>query len=110
MPDAPRLQPRLEAIIRVPNEESLRALFARPLDFGCRPTVIREPAGGFTVPVIGTAAELERLRRDGIEMTVRELRERPTDVGEGDRFQGGRVAPRGFGRKVGRQGSGPRAS
>jgi hypothetical protein len=110
MPDASGLQPRLEAIVRVPDEASLRALFARPLDFGCRPTVIRDPAGGFTVPVIGTAVELERLREDGVEMTVRELPERSIDVGEGDRFQGGRVAPRGFGRKVGRQGSGPGAS
>jgi hypothetical protein len=110
MPDAFGLQPRLEAIVRVPNEEALRALIARPLDFGCRPTVLREPAGGFAVPVIGTAAEFERLRRDGVEMTVRELSERASDVGEGDRFQGGRVAPQGFGRKVGRQGAGPGGS
>lgn len=110
MPDASGLQPRLEAIVRVPNEEALRALFARPLDFGCRPTVLREPAGGFSVPVIGTAAELERLRRDGLEMTVRAPSERPADVGEGDRFQGGRVAPRGFGRKVRGQATGPGAS
>ena len=110
MPDPSGLEPRREAVVRVPNEEALRALFARPLDFGCRPTVLRDPAGGFAVPVIGTAAELERLRRDGVDMTVREPGERPTDVGEGDRFQGGRVVPRGFGRKVRGQDAGPRAS
>jgi hypothetical protein len=103
MPDASRLEPRLEAIVRVPDEEALRALLARPLDFGCRPTVVREPAGGFSVPVIGTAAQLEGLRRDGFEMSVREVPrrpERPGEVGEGDRFQGGRIAPRGYGRKT----------
>jgi hypothetical protein len=94
----------LEGIVSVPSEERLQELLRRPLNFGCRPTPIREPEGGFSVPVIGSEEDFEALRADGFELTIREPPERRAEVGKGDRFQGGRLTPRGFGRKVGGRG------
>jgi hypothetical protein len=96
---APR---RLSGLVRVPDERALRELLGRAgrLDFGCKPTVIAEPGGGFSVPVIGEPEVLEGLRAEGLELSVDELPERQGDVGEGDRFEGGRGTPRGFGDKV----------
>jgi hypothetical protein len=96
---APR---RLSGLVRVADERALRELLGRAgrLDFGCKPTVIPEAAGGFSVPVIGELEVLEGLRAEGLELIVDELPEPQGDVGEGDRFEGGRVTPRGFGEKV----------
>ena len=100
MTDASEMGAKLEGVIRVRDEEQLRLLFARPLDFGCRPTVIREPDGTLSVPVIASAEALESLRTDGFEWSAIEPPpERRAEVGEGDRFEGGRSVPRGFGRK-----------
>jgi hypothetical protein len=80
----------------------LRDLLGRSgrLDFGCKPTVIPEASGGFSVPVIGEPEVLEGLRDEGLELTIDELPEPQSDVGEGDRFEGGRVTPRGLGEKT----------
>lgn len=61
---------------------------------------MREPEGGFSVPVIGTEQTFEALRTDGFQLTLREPPEAQTDIGTGDRFDGGRTPPRGFGTKV----------
>jgi hypothetical protein len=93
---------RLEGSVRVADDEALRRLFAQPLDFGCRPSAIREEGGGYTVPVIGSPQALEDLRKLGFELSVLDPPpERTTDVGTGDRFNGGKIVPRGFGQKVG---------
>jgi hypothetical protein len=100
MTDASDLPAKVEMVVRVGDEEALRRLFAQPLDFGCRPTVIREPDGGFSVPVIATPESVESLRTEGFDLSAIEPRaDRRAEVGEGDRFEGGRIAPRGFGRK-----------
>ena len=63
--------------------------------------MIREADGGFSVPVIGSSQTLERLRADGFNLRVVDPpAERRKDVGDGDRFEGGKIVPRGFGRKV----------
>jgi len=103
--EASGLPPRLDGVVRVRDEEALRSLLAKGLDFGCKPTIIREADGSFSVPVIGTEEDLEALRAEGLELAVNERREKP-EVGAGDRFEGGRVPPRGFGRKA----DGPEAS
>lgn len=102
MPETPELPERLEGSVRVADEEALRRLFQQPLDFGCRPSATREPDGGFTVPVIGSAQALEALKQqEGLEVRVLERpKERSAEVGEGDRFEGGTVLPRGFGRQT----------
>src|SRR5437773_6896652 len=101
---------RLDGVVRVRDEDGLRALLAKELDFGCKPTVIREADGGFSVPVIATAEGLEALRAEGFELTVNEAPAEKPGVGSGDRFEGGKVPPRGFGRKVAGPGRDPRTS
>lgn len=99
---------RIEGSVRVTDDDALRRLFAHPLDFGCRPTVIREPDGGYSVPVIGSPDAFEALRKEGFDLRIVEApAERPWDVGTGDRFEGGKVVPRGFGRKIADSGEGP---
>jgi hypothetical protein len=101
MSEASEIPERLEGSVRVRDDEALQRLFAHRLDFGCRPTAIREPDGGYSVMVIGSPQALERLRDEGFDLSVVEApAERGRDVGKGDRFEGGKVAPRGFGRKV----------
>jgi hypothetical protein len=110
MAEASELPRRLSGLVRVPDERALRELLARGgrLDFGCKPTVIPEAAGGFSVPVIGEPDVLEGLRQEGLEVSIDELPEPQSDVGQGDRFEGGRATPRGFGEKVRDVGPEPR--
>jgi hypothetical protein len=93
---------RLSGLVRVPDERALRDLLARGgrLDFGCKPTVIPEASGGFSVPVIGEPEVLEGLRAEGLDLSIDELPEPQSDVGEGDRFEAGRVTPHGLGEKA----------
>lgn len=102
MAEAPELPERLEGSVRVADEEALGRLFKQPLDFGCRPSATPEPGGGFVVPVIGSPQALEELKQqEGFEVRVLERKPtRSSEVGEGDRFEGGKVLPRGFGRQI----------
>lgn len=111
MVEASGLPRRLDGVVRVRDEEGLRGLLAKGLDFGCKPTIIRDADGSFSVPVIGTEEGLEALRAEGFELKVNERPEKP-EIGAGDRFERGKIAPRGFGRKVTGPGaaSEPRAS
>jgi hypothetical protein len=106
MAAASGLPQQLDGVVRVPDEEALRALLARGLDLGCKPTVAREPDGGFSVPVIGTGEVFDALRAEGLHVTVREQAQPHRDVGAGDRFADGTAVPRGFGTKVGRRPAG----
>jgi hypothetical protein len=94
---------RLSGVVRVSDEVAVRDLLARGgrLDFGCKPTVIREADGTFSVVVIGEPEVLDSLREEGFEVNVDELREPQADVGQGDRFDRGQTVPRGFGVKAG---------
>jgi hypothetical protein len=102
MIEASEIPERLEGSVRVADEEALRRLFEQPLDFGCRPSVAPEPGGGFTVPVIGSPQALEELKQqEGFDVRVLDRpNERSSEVGEGDRFEGGKVLPRGYGRQI----------
>jgi hypothetical protein len=94
---------RLSGVVRVSDEAAVHDLLARGgrLDFGCKPTVIHEADGTFSVPVIGDPEVLDGLREEGFELRVDELREPQADVGREDRFDGGKTVPRGFGVKAG---------
>jgi hypothetical protein len=94
MNDSDRLA-RLEGTVHVTDVAALRALLRRPLDFGCRPRVLPAPVGGFTVPLIGSAEDFDKLEADGFEVTSRNAPpDRVLDVGQGDRFAGGQIVPR----------------
>lgn len=78
------------------------------LDVGCRhPHVEPNPDRTATVVVYATEQRIRELQAAGYSVERGENvsavgRERQAEVGEGDRFQGGRVAPRGLGEKQGR--------
>ena len=85
------------------------------LDMGCRPHPEMNPDGTGTLLVYATEARIRELQAAGYSVepgeNVSELgRQRRTEVGEGDRFKGGRVAPRGLGKKPGRRREGESAS
>ncbi|MEV6140577.1 hypothetical protein AB0L63_31970 [Nocardia sp. NPDC051990] len=99
-------QVRTGARITVRDEGLLRELLTRPLDFGCMPGPSRTESGGFLVMAIGDEAELRALAGDGVEVVVDAVGEVAAEVGVGDRFDGGRVVPRGFGVKAPASGDG----
>lgn len=101
MTNASEPERRLEGLVAVEDERALRRLLALGLDFGCRPIPMQRDGGGWSVGVIGTNDVLERLRQEGFTLEVQTLAVPQADVGSGDRFEGGRVVPHGFGRKAG---------
>ena len=94
-------EPRVDALAHGLATEQVRDLLRRDLDFGCRPQLQRADDGTYTLLVIGTESQLEALRRDGFELRSMPRVEREAyAIGEGDRFAGGDVVPRGFGEKL----------
>ena len=89
---------RQGAAVIVANEEELRALLRRPVDFGCRPAIVRVDGGGLRVEVVGTASQFDELRRAGYGVALQPEPTERAEVGDGDRFAGG-VVPHGFGTK-----------
>jgi hypothetical protein len=76
------------------------------LDLGCRPRVEVNADGTGTVLAYADEARIAELEAAGYALQRGENvsalgRERQREVGVGDRFQGGRIAPRGLGRKPG---------
>jgi hypothetical protein len=90
---------RHSASVTVRDEAGVRELLRQPLDFGCKPSLTRLPDGSFAVAVIGTDAELRRLAGADRDVSIHPVPEIRAEVGGGDRFKGGRVVPRGLGRK-----------
>jgi hypothetical protein len=78
------------------------------LDVGCRrPHVEVNPDGTGTVLVYATEDRIREIHAAGYKVEQGENvsalgRERRAEVGQGDRFNGGRIAPRGLGKKPGR--------
>ena len=88
--------------ISAETSEQLREIVRREdLDLG-RPK--KTDAGEWTVEAFGPRSVATRLRRAGLRVDVDTGFEgraaaRRNDVGTGDRFEGGRLPPRGVGRK-----------
>lgn len=86
------------------------------LDVGCRhPEVEANPDRTATLLVYATKERIRELQDAGYKVetveNVSELgRQRQKEIGAGDRFEGGRVAPRGLGEKPGRGRKGGSAS
>jgi len=96
---------------KVSEEQAVELIGRGGLDYGDRPHFDRGPEGTGSLDLFVSRDQIEGLRADGIEVEIANnqsarARERMADVGEGDRFEGGKVAPTGIGRKIG--GRGPR--
>jgi hypothetical protein len=106
-----------------PNESDLPDLFAARIvvtresypelmrafapDLGCRPHLEMNPDGTATLLVYVSEDRIRELRSAGYTVEPGENasavgRERQREVAKGDRFEGGRVTPRGLGEKTGR--------
>jgi hypothetical protein len=99
---APRI---LQVRIHADDFDSLRPLLLEGLDAGCKPHVDRRD--GVSMQAYVPEEEVRRLQKRGYEIEVLADAtaaglERLAEVGQGDRFEGGRIAPRGLGRKTGR--------
>jgi hypothetical protein len=75
-------------------------------DYGDRPHFSsREGEAAGELDLFVSRAQVDGLRAEGFDVQVvsnqsAQARDRLKDVGEGDRFEGGKVAPTGLGRKV----------
>ena len=79
------------------------------VDVGCRPDVEVRPDGTGSLQIFATAAQIQALRAAGFQVEQGENasergRKAQAEIGKGDRFEGGRVTPRGLGRKPGEDG------
>ena len=102
-----------EVRITVSQDEFTRLIENIPLDLGCRPHIEMNPDGTGTVQAFASEARIRELEAAGYRVEQGENvsavgRVRQREVGTGDRFQGGRVTPRGLGIKSGRREGGPR--
>jgi hypothetical protein len=75
-------------------------------DFGDHPDIRPNPDGTARLTLFVSRAQVDALRAEGYEVELGQNmsargRERAAEVGQGDRFEGGRIAPRGLGRKIG---------
>ena len=95
------------AVLRAPNRESVAELIRkRNLDVGS----MRRPRGAKEVEVLLfiTRKQAEELKREGWPIEVFENlsavgRSRQQEVGKGDRFEGGKISPKGLGKKTGKE-------
>jgi hypothetical protein len=97
---------------KVTEEQALELVGRGGLDYGDRPNFDPGPDGMGNLDLFLSRAEMETLGSEGIEVEVvnnqsARARERTAEVGEGvgDRFEGGKIAPTGIGRKFGGRGS-----
>jgi hypothetical protein len=91
---------------KVSEDQAFELIGRGGLDYGDRPHFDRGPEGTGSLDLFLSRAQIESLEGEGIEVEVvnnqsARSRERMAEVGEGDRFDGGRVLPTGIGRKVG---------
>jgi hypothetical protein len=83
-----------------------QALQDPEIDVGCRPKIRLEEDGALTLTAFVTEAKMKALearfdiRTRNIRNLSEQMRREPLQVGSADRFEGGRVAPRGLGRKI----------
>lgn len=103
----PAEPPDLHAVRIAVTRESLPEVLATfALDVGDRPMVEPQPDGTGVLLAFASDDQVRRLEEAGYRVEVGENlsevgRRRQAEVGTGDRFEGGRVAPRGLGIKRG---------
>ncbi|HSJ84404.1 MAG TPA: hypothetical protein VLA91_11360 [Acidimicrobiia bacterium] len=94
--------------VRVTAEQAAE-LIREEYDYGDRPHVTENPDGTGLLDLFVDVRQIEELRSRGLEVEVASnqsarARQRRSEVGEGDRFEGGRIPPRGLGRKISKHG------
>lgn len=92
--------------VRVTPEQAGELIGSQEFDYGDRPHVIPERDDLGLLDLFVDKRQIDELEAQGLEVRIlsnqsARARERLAEVGEGDRFRGGEVAPRGLGRKIG---------
>ncbi len=95
--------------VRVTQDQARTILERGTYDFGDHPTITPNPDGTGGLDLFVTRAQASELEDEGVAVTFgrnqsARARERIAELGEGDRYDGGRVVPRGIGRKIGGRG------
>lgn len=104
--DDEELPDLFEVRITVTQDDFATLIETYPLDLGCRPHIEMNTDGTGTLQAFASEERIRQLEAAGYRVERGENvsalgRERQKEVGVGDRFQGGRVTPRGLGRKPG---------
>src|SRR6266568_4552441 len=91
--------------VKVTGGQAEKLLRRGGLDFGDRPNIRENPDGTGSLNLFVTRADIETFRAEGYEIEVganlsARARDRLAEVGQGDRFDGGRIPPQGIGRKI----------
>lgn len=100
------VQPDLFAVRITVTRESFDSLFKKfELDVGCRPHLHAAPDGTGILTAFATRDRIRELESAGYMVEVGENaselgRRRQEEVGKGDRFEGGRIVPRGLAEKT----------
>jgi hypothetical protein len=94
------------ARISVTRESYTELLQKFALDLGCRPHVDGNSDGTGTLVAYVSEERMREIQSAGYSVEMGENvsalgRERQAEVGTGDRFEGGRIAPKGLGQKRG---------
>lgn len=102
---------KFAARVKVTRGQADKLLRRDDLDFGDHPGVSVNPEGVGSIDLFATRADIAALGAEGYEIEVganlsARVRDRLAEVGQGDRFEGGRIPPRGIGRKIGGRGRG----
>ena len=97
--------------IEVTRENFADLLGKFDLDVGCRPHVDPSADGTGTLTAFASRERIREIEAAGYKVEVVENaselgRQRQSEVGQGDRFEGGRVVPRGLGEKTDERGHG----
>ena len=91
------------------TREQVHELLSRGgIDYGDHANFTERGRGRGQLVLFLSQGQIDALRGEGYDVEIvsnqsARGRERLAEVGQGDRFEGGRIAPRGIGHKVGRQ-------
>jgi hypothetical protein len=95
--------------VRVTPDQARAILERGVYDFGDHPKITPNPDGTGSLNLFVTRGQAAELEAEGVAVAYghnqsARARARIAELGEGDRYEGGRVIPRGIGRKVGGRG------
>lgn len=91
---------------KVTQGQALELAQRGDLDLGDRLRWSPDPDGTGRLDLFLSQSQIDELQAQGIEVQVESnqterAREAQREIGQGDRFEGGRTPPRGLGRKIG---------